>query len=314
MKPSLIQKADSTYWMGIATLFVLLFHLGQTNTTSVICKALTFVAGNGDLGVNIFFFLSAYGLCHSYSRCKKTKEFYTRRILRLYPMMIVFMIIHCLFHGYIPSIYSVLGHITGSCLFLKIYCGITCFPDWYIPTLTLYYILFPLLYKLSELLFKLPIWILSTILLVPVLSVIIIHLNITNAILPRIPTFFIGIMTFLAEKDECVEKIQKLFVVFFIYSLTSVVQNSYLFIPFLVYYSARIPYRPFRRFFLFLGRHSLEIYLSQCLFIFEVDYASGFFIVRLLESLVIMGATSFILFFIHDRTAIKIQNALIREK
>ncbi len=85
----LITRDHSLYWMGIATLAILLFHIGQNESSHIVHKGINFIFSKGSIGVNIFFFLSGYGLANSFNK-NSLKVFYFNRFKRLYPMMFFF--------------------------------------------------------------------------------------------------------------------------------------------------------------------------------------------------------------------------------
>lgn len=140
--------------MGIAILWVFLFHVGGLGIPylDTLCK-------KGYLGVDIFFFLSGWGLCHSLSKDPNVTQFFKRRMLKIIPswwiiiglMAVVQMIMH-LPHpeSFIDFIlyFSGLGYFVQGCftdntsIFVRFY-------EWYIPTLLLFYLFAPIFAKLS---------------------------------------------------------------------------------------------------------------------------------------------------------------------
>lgn len=79
--------------MGAAMLFVLAFHVGLPKT-----DFMHPLVRCGNIGVDIFLFLSGIGLWYSWSKCPSLWHFFKRRYLRVYP---VWLIVACLF--YIPD-------------------------------------------------------------------------------------------------------------------------------------------------------------------------------------------------------------------
>lgn len=132
--------------MGVAILCVMLFH-AMLNLP---------VFSRGYLGVDIFMFLSAIGLCYSLEKKTSLKDFYKKRIVRIVPTWWLAM-----------SVALVLGalvmhraHPANIGEFLLCFFGIgywvqsafdrplwVVYYEWYVPTLLLFYILFPLLFK-----------------------------------------------------------------------------------------------------------------------------------------------------------------------
>ena len=79
--------------MGAAMLFVILFHVGLPRE-----DAFYGLRRIGNIGVDMFLFLSGVGLWFSWTKRPSLKHFFTRRYLRIYP---TWLIIACLF--YIPD-------------------------------------------------------------------------------------------------------------------------------------------------------------------------------------------------------------------
>ena len=79
--------------MGAAMLFVILFHVGLPRE-----DAFYGLRRIGNIGVDMFLFLSGVGLWFSWTKHPSLKHFFTRRYLRVYP---AWLIIACLF--YIPD-------------------------------------------------------------------------------------------------------------------------------------------------------------------------------------------------------------------
>ena len=82
--------------MGAAMLFVILFHVGLPRE-----DAFYGLRRIGNIGVDMFLFLSGVGLWFSWTKRPSLKHFFTRRYLRIYP---AWLIIACLF--YIPDFIS----------------------------------------------------------------------------------------------------------------------------------------------------------------------------------------------------------------
>lgn len=79
--------------MGVAMLFVLAFHVGLPKA-----ELMYPLVRCGNIGVDIFLFLSGIGLWYSWTKHPSLRHFFKRRYLRVYP---VWLIVACLF--YIPE-------------------------------------------------------------------------------------------------------------------------------------------------------------------------------------------------------------------
>lgn len=135
------------YLMGIAILEIVFFHSGLALGRGEIFLAF------GEGGVDIFFFLSGIGLYHSLSKDKNVIAFYKRRILRLAPAYIPFII--CWLGYKLPEVIltygwdlpGVIKMIWGNILMTEWINGGLSF-NWYIQALFWFYLLTPLLFEI----------------------------------------------------------------------------------------------------------------------------------------------------------------------
>lgn len=67
-----------TFIMGIACLFIMVFHMDLPLINGMFIKKHLFI------GVDIFLFLSGIGIAHSLNRTENIKHFYKRRIKKYY--------------------------------------------------------------------------------------------------------------------------------------------------------------------------------------------------------------------------------------
>lgn len=79
--------------MGLAMIFVMLFHVWMPKS-----NVMYGLVRCGNVGVDMFLFLSGIGLWYAWSKNPSLKNFYWRRYIRVYP---AWLIMACLF--YIPS-------------------------------------------------------------------------------------------------------------------------------------------------------------------------------------------------------------------
>lgn len=139
--------------MGVAIIWVFLLHsaIGQN-----LLGGSNYLLDHGWVGVDIFIFLSSLGLCFSYSK-NSLKTFYYRRLVRIIPTwLLVLFVIHII--GLVVSpLYPNLNFNYPKTLpeMLCWYTGVGywldgCCYEWYVPTLLLFYIIFPVFYKLSN--------------------------------------------------------------------------------------------------------------------------------------------------------------------
>lgn len=90
---------------GVAILLVLLVHVCQSQGT--VSPLLYIISDFGKIGVQLFFFLSAYTLCLSFSngRDLSTGNFYIRRYFRIAPLYYTGILVYYLISG-VPALHS----------------------------------------------------------------------------------------------------------------------------------------------------------------------------------------------------------------
>ena len=98
-------------WMGIAMLWVIFFHMNTMFHSTVV----RMIKNTGYGGVDIFLFASGIGNYYSYLRDEKPLDFLRRRISRLAPVYIPFIIIWCIYYLSIGKlyIYDIPGNVLG---------------------------------------------------------------------------------------------------------------------------------------------------------------------------------------------------------
>ena len=131
---------NRNYLMGIAMLLVLLYHF----TCWIGFRKLLLPFNWGFIGVDIFLFLSAIGLGFSASK-RKYKDFLRRRFIRIMPLYIFAAIVDSILfhftHNETLSLWDWICNITSLS-----YYGVGGYVrDWYLSSLLLLYITFPIL-------------------------------------------------------------------------------------------------------------------------------------------------------------------------
>ena len=185
--------------MGISMLMVFLYHARSEKLGFMPTGLLGTIFDEFNLGVDIFLFLSAFGLCFSLKK-NTIKRFYFNRFIRIIPTWwVVLLCIHIvgIFLGskfanegfvYPHSAVDMFYWYTGLGYFFN-----TCFYDWYIPTLLFFYLLIPAVNRLSR----------NGVLAIILLSIPSVLLCKEYGLLPhlslsiiRIPIFLLGILFF----------------------------------------------------------------------------------------------------------------------
>lgn len=143
METKLINYKDLSIYrselMGWSILWVMMLHFTFNQI-----KPLGFIAQYGFAGVDIFIFVSGFGLFHSLDKDDNIVHFYRKRLLRIFPTyyIIGFIINLILIHDDILTFlfrYSTLGFWIG--------CK---YAEWFIPSIILLYLIAPLFKKLFD--------------------------------------------------------------------------------------------------------------------------------------------------------------------
>lgn len=290
--------------LGIATFWVAWFHSYDVDFSAV--KALSFLnIGSlleclkliGNCGVDIFLFLSGIGLYFSFSKNPDVPSFYRRRFLRVFPGSFVVALIVTVLSP-IENVWYFLARITFlDYFFLKS----DFMPFWYISSILLLYLLFPLFYRLIE---KLRYWGAAIIIGFSVLIFILLYfvdydyLYQMEMLLARVPVFVAGIVIApLVKKGHEISNVKALIICLsgiIYFPLLFVLMGAlpadlkfvkhYLYCPLAIFIVIIIPFicshikhsflnKPFE----FLGLYSLEVYLIHPLLYVYMSDTIAFF-------------------------------------
>lgn len=127
---------------GISLIWIFLRHTFFYNQYSY--GVLDPITRIGDIGVDIFMFLSAYGLSFSYNRNRDKKYFYKRRLLRIVPSVVLLLFIFAVVDTLIfdAKIYHCIDPTYWLFSLYSTY--------WFIGAILLFYMVFPYLYDFLE--------------------------------------------------------------------------------------------------------------------------------------------------------------------
>lgn len=135
-------------YMGLAMLWIIGYHfyLVQSEFIDAHLFPVKLLLRNGFVGVDIFFILSAYGLCCSWER-SSVFDFYKKRFLRIIPLYVVFLLLckvilmanHVVTDGLLQM--SSLSVFNTSFTRTKEMGG-----EWFVPAIINLYLIFPLLF------------------------------------------------------------------------------------------------------------------------------------------------------------------------
>ena len=193
-----LSKRHRNSLMGLSIVWVTLHHFALYSPTH---SSVFTLFSQGSAGVDVFFFLSVFGLCYSYS-ANGLREYYTRRIQRILPMyffFIAFWYLGCkIFHIPIENIgLMIFDTITcASCVF-NMRTGIDII-EWYIPAQFFIYIIFPIMFIGMKKTASLKTYSLVVVFIVVVLAGLIISNFSSRPIFLRLPVLFIGTLTYFA--------------------------------------------------------------------------------------------------------------------
>ena len=147
MDYSLISR-HRTAVMGFAALMILLFHFGACLYDSLQIPVLTSVLSCGNIGVDIFLFLSGTGLYCSMTKDSRPLPFYRRRISRVLIPTLAVSLPYWLATDF-------LFKKTGAGMFLLDWTTLSFWTHgnrtvWYVSLLLVLYLLYPLIFRLQE--------------------------------------------------------------------------------------------------------------------------------------------------------------------
>ena len=196
---------------GIATLWIGLFHsdnltMAQYTDNQFIIDAFRFFKGTGNVGVDMFLFLSGIGLYFSFTKDSHVLSFWKKRLMRVLPSAFLIATFYVSFR-------YVNGRFTSGLTYYLSRLSFTYFfwrgerVFWFISLILLLYLLFPVMYKIIG---RFRIWgALGMIALVVAFNFALrgfapgVYNNIEIAMC-RIPVFIVGIWAgkFVMEKKE----------------------------------------------------------------------------------------------------------------
>ncbi len=263
-------KTNRTSLMGSAIIFILLYHsyswcIPEKNPYLSIFK-------HGYIGVDIFIFLSGFGLCFSYTKNTLT-TFYLNRLKKIFPLYVLSGLVISLISNTKGNILTTIWDVFCNISTLSYWNFGGIYWNWYIPAIVLLYLLFPIIYFFTEK-YKYTFYIFTNLIIIIALSFFAIPWQ-YDCFVARIPIFILGIIIFLYQND--VKKQRQSIFVSFIFLLPCIYISQYYttatFCPILLllFYTTkrfidRIPY------IRFIGTHTLEIFLgnSLCYYIIHI--------------------------------------------
>lgn len=254
---------NRSYILGIAILMIVVYHLfcwvynpiGRLNV--------------GFVGVDLFLFFSGLGLTYSYEK-NTIKEFYKRRVQKIYPP---YLIVSILIIGITTTSYRPLSDFIVKTFLqlstLSYYVRPEESIDWYLNSIFLFYLLFPLFYKLSKK-YGMRLYWGTAIVVTAVLASLYAWMHHPvywkyDCFISRIPIFCLGITFGIRKFDEKRSTKFALWILLFVLPLRHVSTTfsvSFL-APLLIILCSKLATRFPSRKMEYLGKHSLEIYCAS---------------------------------------------------
>ena len=195
---------------GLATLWIGLFHsnyltLERYTNNQFLIDVFRNFRGSGNIGVDMFLFLSGVGLFFSFTKDSRVGSFWKKRLLRVLPPAFLIAVVYFSLryvHGRETGLLAYFSRVTFTYFFIS---GERVF--WFISLILALYIVFPIFYRIID---RFRLWgMLGTVAAIIVLSFL------CRAIAPgfysmweialcRVPSFVIGIWAgkFIMEKKE----------------------------------------------------------------------------------------------------------------
>lgn len=246
------------YLMGFGIIMVFIYHiwLFPLRYDDFDIPLIGNFFGNGYLGVDIFFFLSTYGLSHSFNK-NTFRQFYWNRFSRIIPVYIVFTLLT------LPIFINDWN--SGTRYFFSD-SSIFAIPDveWYTPSLILIYILFPLINKFSKFIAQRNYF--------EIFFLVFLHVFFYHVKLPiyanlyhRIPIILGGSIYYCLEKrnDNNAMRVLAVLALYGICFSYGCIDRISFAIPAVLYVVGKADTLPFYKFVSFCGKWSFEIYLAQ---------------------------------------------------
>ena len=142
-KSQIIENIENNknIFLGVATLLIVLYHLPRYFGFFKVFDPCF-------IGVDFFLFFSGFSLCYSITK-NSLKDFYKRRFFRIYPMYFILAVVITALASLKFSSFSLIGWLCNITT-LSYYKVGGCFVDWYLSSIFYFYLLFPLLFRITH--------------------------------------------------------------------------------------------------------------------------------------------------------------------
>lgn len=189
--------------MGIATILIMFFHTYGVFSNPFVHILKAYTDYFFQIGVEMFLFLSGFGLYVSYKKDNDIKNYYKKRFVRIIPTYLIAVVIYCICLFFIKdrSIEELLYDKSLISFFVSGKLDM-----WFISSIILLYIFFPIFYyflEKKEIIIKL--FMVTTYIITTVLSIMSLPHNIAiinEALIVRIPCFIYGMIIAKKYTDD----------------------------------------------------------------------------------------------------------------
>ncbi len=281
---NILGKESRSFWMGLSIIWIFIYHLFLFCPFSIseieprgnyifTFGSLMQIYRTGYIGVDVFLFLSAFGLSCSYDN-NRVRVYYINRIKRIYPLYIVFLMTFYILLVFLlsnPSFKDFRIYIV-QCSGLAALKLFKFDIEWFTPALIVLYVLFPLIYKVVKEICNWKTSIIPQLLLLCV-SVYVSHI-ISNVFVDnlayRIPIFLLGVLTYYNIKNHNWNRLALIYgmSVLLSFATQNEIMHYSLCVPALLFLVSKIDHSSNNRFYRLIsgvGKYSFEFYLAQVL-------------------------------------------------
>lgn len=255
-------------YMGLAMLWIIGYHfyLEQSEVINHYFFPFKMLFRNGFVGVDIFFILSAYGLCCSWER-SKVLEFYKKRFIRIIPLYLLFLILcKYVLHAHHVLTDGLLQMMSLSVFNTSLTRTQEMGGEWFVPAIINLYLIFPLLFMgIKWVDGRFQKWGAYAV----VIGSILVSGGAISLISPnyvmRLPIIVVGILTYLYVQKNDKRKLLRIYVLMAVFYLLIERKNIMLSVPLplILFALNEMKFQMDSRWLNYIGGISFELYLAH---------------------------------------------------
>lgn len=283
---------NRTKFMGLAMILVILYH-GLDGIYNPIGPL-----NRGYVGVDIFMFLSGFGLNESFKKNSLSK-FYKNRFIRIYPLYFIGVLLAL----FITKSWGVGQFLLNvSTLGYYLYGGIYRF-DWYLESIFILYLLFPILKKLKRYIY---IYISLICIVIPLIYPIQWWYD---CLISRVPIFLLGVVFASLCHSRTTYKFIKVGIIGIIlyyplkyFNISPFFRSSLLVIPIIAItklWLSNTRNKIIHSILEFIGRYSLECYLSNILILRFFKFIDADLVLKIVLYICVQPILSYLLILVN---------------